>query len=64
MSKELWEAKSEEMRLQAQSYQVAAKIARLEGNRERMDYYITLTKQYHGFADGYSQTAAEYDDQG
>lgn len=64
MSKELFEAKSEAMRLQAQSYQVEAKIARFEGNAERMDFYITLTKQYHGFADGYAQTAAEYDDQG
>lgn len=64
MSKELWEAKSEEMRLQAQCYQVSAKIARLEGNAERMGFYITLTKQYHGFADGYAKTAAEYDDQG
>ncbi len=61
MSKELWEAKCEEMRLQAQCYQVAAKIARLEGDSERMSFYITLTKQYHSFADGYARTAEEYD---
>jgi len=64
MSKELFEAKSEEMRLQAQTYQVAAKIARLEGDKERMEFYITLKNQYHSFADGYAQTAADYDDQG